>query len=468
MAVDQPNNAAAEQSSAADNPDGNSSIEADPSLETLRDILFSHYRQRIAELETELDELEQRVTNEDAFVSMVTPVIGDAIRRKIRDAREEMIEALYPVIGETVVRAVSEAIRDFARTMDAQARASFSFQNIGWRLRARAGGASSADVVLRESLPFDVAEVFLIHRESGLLLWHISRDGSASSEDSDLVSGMLTAIRDFAEESFGQGVDGQLDEIQYGDRRILIEAAQHAYLAVVIDGIEPPGFRAEMRERVIEVDHAHEVVLSDYEGDPTPLAPVEEPLRSLAKVNEPNQLSPVQKRVLIGLAGILTVCLAASCGIGVWGWQALQPTPTAVVVQPTSTSTPTNTATATPTPTNTPTSTPTATFTPTPTATFTPTPTNTPSPTATPTPTRVLGLMTGNVWLRQEPALDAPRLGLTIERGQPIEILTAVEDWYQIRWSPVDEVVVTGWVPAEWVGTTAPIPDSVLTSTPSP
>lgn len=53
---------------------------------------------------------------------MVVPVLGDAIRRKIRDARTEMVEALYPIIGQMVVRAVSEAMRDLARSIDARRR----------------------------------------------------------------------------------------------------------------------------------------------------------------------------------------------------------------------------------------------------------------------------------------------------------------------------------------------------------
>ena len=90
-----------------------------PALESLRDILFGQYRQQIAELEAELDDLERRVSDKDALIAMIAPVLGDAIRLKIRDARDEMIEALYPIIGQTVVRAVSEAMRDLARAVDA-------------------------------------------------------------------------------------------------------------------------------------------------------------------------------------------------------------------------------------------------------------------------------------------------------------------------------------------------------------
>ncbi|RME49652.1 MAG: SH3 domain-containing protein, partial [Caldilineae bacterium] len=312
--------------------------ESEESLEVLRDILFRHYRERIAELEAELKRLETRLTDPQILSAIIAPALGNAIRQKIRDAREEMIEALYPIIGQTVVRAVSEAIRDLARTLDAQMRTSFNPMRAVRRVQARVSGVSSAEMLLRESLPFEVEEVFLIHRETGLLLWHISRDPEESA-DSDLIGGMLTAIRDFAQEAFGRGEEGQLDEIQYGDRRILIEAAQHAYLAVVVDGIEPPGFRAEMRERIITVDHTHEETLREYDGDPTPLQPVEQPLRSLITSAQPQELSPTQKRLLAGFAAVVLLCAAAFCAGGSYLWQTVRrtPTPAPVVIVPTPT-----------------------------------------------------------------------------------------------------------------------------------
>jgi hypothetical protein len=447
----------------ADDP--GDTFHSDPSLEALRDILFGHYRRHIAELEAELEDLERRVTDEDALVAIITPVIGDAIRRKIRDAREEMVEALYPVIGQTVVRAVSEAIRDLARTIDAQMRTSLGPRAIWQRLRARVRGVSGAEMALRESLPFEVAEVFLIHRETGLLLSHVSRD-HGESPDSDLIGGMMTAIRDFARDAFGRGQEGQLDEIQYGERRILIEAARHAYLAVVIDGIEPPGFRTEMRERVIEVNHVHEKTLRHYEGDPASLAPVEVSLRSLITTAEPRELSPAQKRLLAGAFGLVLVCLAAVCLAGGWAWRTVRsmPTPLPVAVGPTLVPTviPSSTPTATPSPTAT--SLPTATPSPAPTAT--PLPTLTPMPASTATPAPTMGLMTGNVWLHGGPSADSPRLGIILERGQSVEILAVFGDWYRIRWAPQGGAEVIGWVSAEWVGTTTPIPAWIITPTP--
>jgi hypothetical protein len=125
-----------------------------------------------------------------------------------------------------------------------------------------------------------VDQILLVHRETGLLLWQASRD-PAASEDSDLVGGMLTAIRDFAQETFGRGQEGDLDEIEYGEQRILTEASRYAYLAVVITGVEPPGFRAEMRERIIQVEHRFAEFLRRYDGDPAALAPIADILAPL-------------------------------------------------------------------------------------------------------------------------------------------------------------------------------------------
>jgi hypothetical protein len=453
----------------------------DPELEDLREILFGH---QVDRLEGELDELEQRLTERDALVAIIAPVLGDVIRRQIRDAREEMIEALYPIIGQLVVRAVSEAIRDLARNIDAQMRTSLSPRAILRRVQARASGVSGTEMALRESLPFEVAEVFLIHRETGLLLRHISHDPDASP-DSDLISGMLTAIRDFAQEAFGRGQEGQLEEIQYGDRRILIEAARHAYLAVVVDGIEPAGFRAEMRDRIIGVDHAHTKTLRQYDGDATPLASVDPSLSTLVRVSEPIGMSSTQKRVLAGAVGLLAVCLIGACLAGRWAWRTVRspaytgPVPTALPVAIVSTSMPTLTPSATPSPspTMTPTDTPVPTLTPTPTpsatvtlnptATPTSTPTSTLTPTATPTPAPVMGLMTGNVWLREGPSASSLRLGVTLELGQSVEILAVFGDWYQVRWVTQAQSEATGWVPGRWVGTTDSIPARIITPTPS-
>ena len=87
-------------------------------------------------------------------------------------------------------------------------------------------------------------------------------------------------------------------------------------------------------------------------------------------------------------------------------------------------------------------------------------------PTSTPAP--VVALMTGHVWVRQDPSADAPFLGVILERGQRVELLAIFGDWCQVLWAPETQAEVTGWVPLKWVGTTVPIPARIVTPTIGP
>ena len=130
----------------------------DAPLEALRAILVGEDRARITDLEDHVAALQRRTDDKEAWIAAVTPVLGDIIRRKIRDSREEMIEAFYPIIGQLIARSVAEAIRDLARSIDQRMRVSFSPQAVWRRLRARAGGVSEGEMLLREALPFSVRE----------------------------------------------------------------------------------------------------------------------------------------------------------------------------------------------------------------------------------------------------------------------------------------------------------------------
>lgn len=137
-------------------------------------------------------------------------MIGEALRRQVYQAREDIIDALYPVIGQMIARAVTEAVRTFAQQVDNQLRRGTQviFEPRYWQARLR--GVSTREFELRDALPFTVHKIFLIQRDSGLLICHSSTE---ERPDRDLVSGMLTAIRDFARDTFGRDESGELGEI---------------------------------------------------------------------------------------------------------------------------------------------------------------------------------------------------------------------------------------------------------------
>jgi hypothetical protein len=100
------------------------------------------------------------------------------------------------------------------------------------------------------------------------------------------------------------------------------------------------------------------------------------------------------------------------------------------------------------------------------TATARPTKTLTPVPTAA--AASVIGLMTGNAWLRQAPEANSTRLGPIARTGEKVELLAVYGEWCHIRLSPSAQAEATGWVPMRWVGTLDPIPGRIITPSPAP
>lgn len=412
--------------------------------------------------------------NRDEIAEALGPAMAEAIRVQIRESRRDMVEALYPIIGETVQRAISEALREIQRNIDARLRAAFGPESFLRTLWARIRGVPPSALVLRDSLPFSVDEVFLIQHGSGLLLAHY-HPGGAGSADADLISGMLTAIRDFVRDAFGEGrEDKELDEIQYGDQRITVQSGQAAYLAVVTTGVEPEGFRARLREFLADLHVRYGRALREYTGDPHTLPHLQPSLARLAaefsgsRERGPRRLGRTM-RVILGTGSVLSILfLALACfyirfTIALLPVAFPSPTPT-LTPTPSPTATATPTPTQTPTPTPTPTATPTPTFTPTPTRTPTPTPTPTITPTPSPTPTPVAAWASGHVWVHREPSFASPGFAI-LRRGTPVRVLAVQDGWVRVEWFETLPWLYgwqRGWVWGRWIAIRVP-----LTITPS-
>ncbi len=219
-------------------------------------------------------------SSRESMVRALMPIIDRLISAGVRESSDTMVDALYPIIGRLVSRAVAEALRDLARRIDDQMRSALNMRLVMHRLQARLTGVSEAELALRLNLPFQVLQIFLIHRETGLLLNALAQDPEMTT-DSDVISGMLTAIRDFAQDAIGRGQAGDLDEIQYGDKRILLESARYTYIALVAESVEPIGFRAEVRARLLDLEQAYASLLRTYQGDARPFAATSQFLQPL-------------------------------------------------------------------------------------------------------------------------------------------------------------------------------------------
>lgn len=408
-------------------------------FDELRRILLGAEQARLARLTEDVDDLQQLMADREALAAIIAPTLDEALRDKIQQNRDEMIEVLHPIIGQTVLRAVSEAIQDLARTVDARLRATLTPRMLWRRFKARAGGVSGAELALRDALPFEVTEIFVIHRATGLLLRHATPHGPGAA-DRDLISGMLTAIRDFAADALDPSQKSELDAIHYGQRHILLEAAEHVYLAAVVEGTEPPGFRAELRDLVIEIENRYRHLLRHYRGDASAFAALDPALIALGAAGpqplEVRHLSRGQTRALVAAAALVGVCLLMACLGGWWLVRAVNRPPSPpLVIYVTAAVPPSSAAIATPTLSPTATPAPSATPTLSPTAIPAPSATPTAAPAIAPAPTLPARVTVANVRanVRAGPGLQYP-VKLVAEPDAAFDVVVQTRDraWTQV------------------------------------
>ena len=94
-------------------------------------------------------------------------------------------------------------------------------------------------MVLLKTLAYRVDQVLLVDKDSGLIMSEIHAPGF-ESEDVDMVAGMLSAIRDFAADSFGATAEETpLEEIEFQGLTLILAQGPEAVLALVVRGNPP-------------------------------------------------------------------------------------------------------------------------------------------------------------------------------------------------------------------------------------
>jgi outer membrane protein OmpA-like peptidoglycan-associated protein len=248
-------------------------------LDELRDLLVSPEREAIESLRARLDDPALRARelaagipdalahcDDDRLSEVLTPPVESALTRSVRRNPRPMAEALFPVMGPAIRKAITHALSGMIESLSRTLEHSVSVRALKWRLVAWRTGKSFAEVVLLNTLVYRVEQVFLIHGSTGLLLQHVVAD-SVSAQDADMVSGMLTAIRDFARDSFGGRAEDTLETFRVGELNGVVEQGPHAYLAAVVRGATPPDLRATLQHAIETIHLQFTDELEHFGGD---------------------------------------------------------------------------------------------------------------------------------------------------------------------------------------------------------
>ncbi|MEH2211462.1 OmpA family protein [Nostoc sp.] len=235
----------------------------------------------------------------------IAPAMGRAIKKQIEIEQNIVVDALYPIIGSTIAKYMAETIRAINR----QVEETLSVEGVKRKIRAKLQGVSEAELILKEALPFTIQAIFLIHKTSGLVISDIQHSHVEQLE-AEMVAGMLTAIRSFANDCINQsGSITELDAIEYGTSKIILEVAGYCYLAIVIRGEPSKNFIWKMRQVFSKIVKKYGYLIEKFDGDPD-LVPIEihtlleELKNSGIQDKKKAKISPIQLLVLTVVAAI--------------------------------------------------------------------------------------------------------------------------------------------------------------------
>lgn len=257
-------------------------------LAELRELILGAERRRLEELERRLDaagltreELAEllpeaialRAGRDRQLARALAPTVESAIGESVRRNPRPIATAIFPVLGPAIRKAIAEALAGLVSSINHALEHSLSPRGIRWRLEAWRTGVPYAQIVLRHALVYRVEQVFLIHADTGLLLAHAWLP-ELSADNADLISGMLTAIRDFVADSFSPEREvGGLRRFSVGELTVMVEQGPQAHLAAVVRGEAPDTLVARLQDTLETVHLQFAGALADFDGDTAAFAP---------------------------------------------------------------------------------------------------------------------------------------------------------------------------------------------------
>lgn len=297
-------------------PDG------DKELSRLKALLFAREADRIGAIEHRLDNplarakemgrtLPEAISlagkSGDRLSKSLQPVMDNALTVSVKKNPQALADAIFPALGPGIRKAISATIMGMIQSLNHVLNTSFSLRGLKWRFEALKTGRPFAEIVLYHTLIFQVEQIFLIHRDTGIVLEHVVAQ-NAVIQDPDLVSGMLTAIQDFVKDSFDTETGDELETLRIGsDRSVWIEKGKYAFIAAVITGRPPLELRDDYKTLIDDIHINAGAALEDFDGDPFPFAAfrasLEERLVSREKA-EKKRTSPLLWLIFAGLLAL--------------------------------------------------------------------------------------------------------------------------------------------------------------------
>ncbi|WP_158965954.1 OmpA family protein [Paraglaciecola sp. L3A3] len=213
--------------------------------------------------------LHDREKQDGSVNKVLLPLVEKSVETSVANHSEQFVGYLYPLVGSLVRKSVTAFITELLEKTNALIENSLTIKGLTWRFKAWQANVSFSQYVASQTFSFRVEQVFLIHRETGLLLNSVSL-GIDTGADADMVSSMLTAINDFVSDSFKPNADSseqQLDVVRTDDFTLLLKQGPKAVVVAAVTGNMPQNVANQLQITLEEIHKLYDKELTDFNGD---------------------------------------------------------------------------------------------------------------------------------------------------------------------------------------------------------
>jgi hypothetical protein len=238
------------------------------------------------------------------------------LRAKNFIEREDLFDLLIPIIGKVVQKKIRDALIALTHYIDQKLEEITSMKIWMYRFKSWKTGLPLSEIILRDSLPYIIDEIFVIEKESSIPIANASR--LPEEIDKDLVGSMLSAINDFIKTSFNK--EENLNEIQYGEYKIWIAESQYFFTAFVIYGIPDMEFYDKAEELIIAIHKRYGKILKDFDGNMEKVKGIKSLLEEfLETINKPPKTEEEKSLIRVKIfAGIIATIILFFIGKGIY------------------------------------------------------------------------------------------------------------------------------------------------------
>lgn len=246
------------------------SVDTQRTFDRLRSLLLEDEQKEQQQLSEQVVELREDINTRQRLQQKVDPIIDDkldylrdhfpelfgsaithTIKKQIRESRDEVIDALYPIMGKLIKKYIVVEITALSEKIDQQLDQAFSWDMWKRRFRSWITGRSLGEEIVVQAVQPVIQEVFVIEQHSSVLLGTYSRQNIM---DRDMIAGMMTAIRGFVKEAFAKEHQ-DLETIEYETYKILLKNFQTFYFAVTVSGVVTTAVKQKVDDLVLDFVH---------------------------------------------------------------------------------------------------------------------------------------------------------------------------------------------------------------------